>query len=434
MLLRKGKILNRFITNTDFQKKEMLELLGIDSCDELYADIQEKHKIKEPFTLPEALSEYDLKKVMQNLAGRNISASDAVCFLGGGVYDHFVPSIVAKLTNNVCMRFNGTGDITSNNNALSVIYECGEYLSRLCGMENISLAYSGVGDALYEVLLAAKNKTGKNKVVVLRSVNPEYKRVLSFACNAYGLELCEADCSDGTTSKDELLSKLDGNTALVIAQNPNYFGIIEDMGMYSDAAHAKESKFAAIVDPVSLALLSIPGEYGADFAIGNAQVLGGTLSFGSSHFAFLASIYDDICDGRVIMNNGEFEIKGCKKMAVSHFSVILSTAVYLAYMGDGLERVARTCYSNAYYTYEKLTASSAFKPVFNKPFFREFAVKATKKNVNDINNRMLDYGMIGGVALKNEYPEYGNSWLVAVTEKRSADEVELFVKEASRSI
>ena len=104
-------------------------------------------------------------------------------------------------------------------------------------------------------------------------------------------------------------------------------------------------------------------------------------------------------------------------------------------MGNkGLKAAAQACYSIAYYTYEKLTATSAFKPVFNKPFFREFAVKATKKNVNDINNRMLDYGMIGGVALKNNYPELGNAWLVAVTEKRSADEVELFVKEASRSI
>lgn len=230
------------------------------------------------------------------------------------------------------------------------------------------------------------------------------------------------------------MAKLDEDTSLVIAQNPNYFGIIEDMKQYSDTAHAKGAMFAAIVDPISLALLSTPQEYNADFAIGNSQPLGGTLSFGSSHFAFFASDKKEYCNGTVNVENEKFEINGCKKMTLSNFTAILSTTVYLAYMGDGIENVARTCYSNAYYTYEKLTASSAFKPVFNKPFFREFAVKATKKNVNDINNRMLDYGMIGGVALKNEYPEYGNSWLVAVTEKRSADEVELFVKEASRSI
>lgn len=426
--------MNRFITNTEFQEKEMLDFLNIKSHDDLYADIPENYRIKEPFALPEALSEYDLKKVMQNLAGRNISASDAVCFLGAGVYDHFVPSIVSKITNNAGMRFNGTGDITENQNALSVIYECQSYIKSLCGMENVSLAYKGVGDALYEVLLAAKNKEKKTKVVVLHSVNPEYKKVLQFACNAYGLELCEADCSNGTTSEDELFAKLDEDTSLVIAQNPNYFGIIEDMKQYSDIVHAKGAMFAAIVDPISLALLSTPQEYNADFAIGNCQSLGGALSFGSSHFAFFASDKKEYCNGMVNVKNEKFEINGCKKMTLSNFIAILSTAVYLAYMGDGIENVARTCYSNAYYTYEKLTASSAFKPVFNKPFFREFAVKATKKNVNDINNRMLDYGMIGGVALKNEYSEYGNSWLVAVTEKRSADEVELFVKEASRSI
>lgn len=427
--------MNRFITNTEFQEKEMLDFLNIKSHDDLYADIPEKFKIKEPFALPEALSEYDLKKVMQNLAGRNISASDAVCFLGAGVYDHFIPSIVSKIANSVCMRLNGTGDITENQNVLSVIYECQTYIKQLCGMDNISLVYKGVGDALYEVLLAAKNKNKKTKVVVLHSVNPEYRKVLQFACNAYGLELCEAESGDGTTSEEELSKKLDGKTSVVIAQNPNYFGIIEDMKRYSDAAHANGAMFAAIVDPISLALLSTPQEYGADFALGNCQPLGGTLSFGSSHFAFLASDKKEYCKGNVNAENGKFEIKnGCKKMTLSHFTAILSTTVYFAYMGNGIEKVARTCYSNAYYTYEKLTASTAFKPVFNKPFFREFAVKATKKNVNDINNRMLDYGMIGGVALKNEYPEYGNAWLVAVTEKRSADEVELFVKEASRSI
>lgn len=426
--------MNRFITNTEFQEKEMLDFLNIESNDGFYADIPEKYRIREAFALPEALSEYDLKKVMQNLAGRNISASDAVCFLGAGVYDHFVPSIVSKITNNAGMRFNGTGDITENQNALSVIYECQSYIKSLCGMDNVSLAYKGVGDALYEVLLAAKDKEKKTKVVVLHSVNPEYKKVLQFACNAYGIELCEADCSDGTTSEDELLAKFDEDTSLVIAQNPNYFGIIEDMKQYSDIVHAKGAMFAAIVDPISLTLLSTPQEYNADFAIGNCQPLGGTLSFGSSHFAFLACKEGKYCNGSADITDGVFVVNGCKKMTLSNFIAILSTTVYFAYMGEGIEKVARTCYSNAYYTYEKLTSSTAFKPVFNKPFFREFAVKATKKNVNDINNRMLDYGMIGGVALKNEYPEYGNAWLVAVTEKRSADEVELFVKEASRSI
>ena len=406
----------------------MLNALGVNTADELYRDIPVEARIKEPFTLPEALSEYDLKKVMQNLAGRNISASDAVCFLGAGVYDHFVPSIVTKLTAKVMSDLNGADDISSRQDALKVIYECAGYLANLCGTENIDVSYASVADALDAVLCGCKGKS----IVVMRSVNPEYKKALTFLCNAYSIELKEAACKDGTTSKEELDAVLGADTAMVIAQNPNYFGIIENMAEYSSAAHKVGAKFTALVDPISLALLATPNEYSADYAIASAQPLGATLSFGAPSFAFLADYSEN--DNRVVkLEDGKF-VANKAKASKCRFAAIVTAFAYLAYMGEGIVEVAKNCYSNAYYTYEKLTATTSFKAVFNKPFFREFAVKATKKNVNDINNRMLDYGMIGGPALKPEYPELGNAWLVAVTEKRSADEVELFVKEASRQI
>ena len=406
----------------------MLSALGVHTIDELYNDVPVEARLKEPFTLPEALSEYDLKKVMQNLAGRNISASDAVCFLGAGQYDHFVPSIVTKMTAKVMSDLNGADDISSRQDALKLIYECTQYLANLCGTDNIDVSYASVADALDCVVSQCKGKS----IVVLRSVNPEYKKVLSFLCNAYGIELKEAACKDGTTSNDELLAVLSENTAMVIAQNPNYFGIIEDMSAYSAGAHSVGAKFTAIVDPISLALLSTPNEYCADYAIASAQPLGQTLSFGAPSFVFLADYSEN--NVKVVNFENDTFTADIKKISKCRFSAIVTSFVYLAYMGDGIVEVAKNCYSNAYYTYEKLTATTSFKAVFNKPFFREFAVKATKKNVNDINNRMLDYGMIGGPQLKPEYPELGNSWLVAVTEKRSADEVELFVKEASRQI
>lgn len=411
----------------------MLDALGLKKQDELFCDVPVEARIKEPFTLPEALSEYDLKKVMQNLAGRNISASDAVCFLGAGMYDHFVPSIVNRLTANIGTVMNGDGNVAANNGALQVIHECQKYISNLCCMENVDLSYASIADAL-DVAVGDAVAEGKKRVVVLRSVNPEYKKALKFICDACGAELCEAECSDGTTSKDELAKVLDGDTALVVAQNPNYFGIIEDMTLYSGLAHESGARLAAVVDPISLAILKAPGEYCADYALGSGQPLGGTLSFGTPGFAFMASdARKEVLEG-IVTKCDDGYCMGKKCVCKTNFVSVYAAAVYLAFMGDGIAQVAKTCYSNAYYTYEKLTASSAFKAVFNKPFFREFAVKATKKNVNDINNRMLDYGMIGGPALKSEYPEYGNAWLVAVTEKRSADEVELFVKEASRSI
>ena len=425
--------MNRFILTTKERREKMLRELDITATGELFCGISEDVRIKAPFTLPEALGEYDLKKVMQNLAGRNISASDAVCFLGAGVYDHFVPSIVNKLTEYVAFCINGHR-INECEGILQAVYELQIYMQRLTGMKYIAM-FSGISAALEETIKISCDVCGKKSIVVSRSVNPEYRRLLKTCCTAFDITLREIGGDDGTTSLEELSKALEENCACVIVQSPNYFGNIEDMDKLADAVHSADALFAAVTDPISLALLKTPGEYNADITIGNGQPLGGALLYGAHYFAYMGvndRLKEYIGEGIVTQSKGSFDADG---QYATHLLGMWSAAVYLSVMGsEGIKDVARTCYSNACYTYEKLTASSAFKPAFNKPFFREFAVKATKKNVNDINNRMLDYGMIGGVALKNFYPELGNVWLVAVTEKRSADEVELFVKEASRSI
>ncbi len=384
--------------------------------------------------LPEALGEYDVKKVMQNLAGRNISASDAVCFLGGGVYDHFVPAVVNKLTEYAALYLNGNKSASECGGILKAVYELQGYLGELCGIKNVNTALCGMSDALKKtVKIAIAN--GKRCVAVARTLNPEYKKLIKTACFAYDIEFAELKADDGAL----MLSELDkiNSDALVMVQSPNHFGIIEEMCDISAKTHQNGAMLAAITDPVSLAVLQTPGEYNADIAIGNGQPLGGAFNYGGDYFAYMAlsdALAEYMPKGVVGFDNGSYTFDGEKEKAYRLLQA-WQGAVYVSVMGtDGLKRVAETAISNAYCTFEKLTKTSAFKPAFNKPFFREFAVKATKKNVNDINNRMLDYGMIGGIMLKNEFPELGNTWLVAVTEKRSIDEIELFVKEASRNI
>lgn len=427
--------MNRFILTSEEQEKAMLQALNMQSTDELFAELSETVKLKEPFALPEALSEYDLKKVMQNLAGRNISASDAVCFLGAGVYDHFVPSIVKKLTEYAATCING-GDIKEYNGILQAVYELQIYMRKLTAMEHINTALGGIAEALEKALLTAVDAKGKKTVAVSRTVDPAYRNLLKTFCASYDIALKEIAYDDGTTSAEALNGVLEGNgCACVIVQSPNYFGCIEDMDTLANEAHSADALFVAVADPMSLALLKAPGEYNADIALGNGQPFGGSLMYGSHCFAYLGvceELKEYIAEGIVTKKDDMFEIV---ELSPANVLGAWSAAVYLSVMGsEGIKEAAHTCYSNACYTYEKLTSTSAFRPMFNKPFFREFAVKATKKNVNDINNRMLDYGMIGGVALKNHYPDIGNAWLVAVTEKRSVDEIELFVKEASRSI
>ncbi len=383
--------------------------------------------------LPEALGEYDVKKVMQNLAGRNISASDAVCFLGGGVYDHFVPASVNKLTEYAATYINGSAP-ASDAGILQAVYELQAYLAELCGISNVNTTLCGIADAVKSaVKIALKN--GKKYIAMARTLNPEYKKIIKTICFAYDIESTELKMADGALDANGL-ETINSDTFLIV-QSPNHFGIIEDMKLISDKAHQNGALFMAITDPIALNVLQTPGEYGADIAIGNGQPLGGALNYGADHFAYMAlsdGLVNYMPKGVVKLESGEYIFDGESDKPYRLLQAWQSS-VYVSVMGmDGLKRVAETTISNAYYTYEKLTKTSAFKPAFNKPFFREFAVKATKKNVNDINNRMLDYGMIGGIMLKNEFPELGNTWLVAVTEKRSADEVELFVKEASRNI
>lgn len=425
--------------NTNKSTEEMLEKLGLSSTDEIYGTIPENVRLREPFALPEALGEYDLKKVMQNLAGRNISAGDAVCFLGAGVYDHFVPSIVNKISEYASFCLNGGGNALESEGILQAVYELQIFMQRLTGMEAVNTTLNGMSGALEKAVMIALAESGKKKIAVSHSVNPEYRKCLGTYCDAFDVRLVEIGCADGVSSTDELVKAMDDDCALVMIQSPDYFGNIEDMEELALKAHENKTLFAAITDPLSLALLQTPGEYKADITIGNGQPLGGALLYGTHYFAYIGvndNLKHYIEDGIVnMLSDGKFTLNSKGSCTSSRILSALSGAVYISAMGsEGLREAARACYSNAYYTFEKLTATSAFKPVFNKPFFREFAVKATKKNVNDINNRMLDYGMIGGVALKNNYPELGNAWLVAVTEKRSADEVELFVKEASRSI
>ncbi len=405
--------MNRFISDTD-KSRSIISL-------------PEEMKLTEPFTLPEALGEYDLKKVMQNLAGRNISASDAVCFLGAGNYDHFVPSLISKVA--------GDFIYADRKARLRAANDYRTYMKAITGMDEIAVTVKNTADAFAEALTAVAGITSKRKLAVARSSDPELRRAIRSYAEALSFEVREIPCPDGDTDPEGLKKIINEDYAAVFVQSPNYFGIIEDMQSLSNVAHSASALFIAGIDPVSLAIIKTPGEYNADFAVGNAQPFGGAMYYGTPYIGILGvkKEYESYISDCLIKEEGDSFT--CVNECKIPFAQAFSAASYIELMGaNGLRTVAETCYSNACYTYEKLTATSSFKALFNKPYFREFAVKATKKNVNDINNRMLDYGMIGGAVIKNDYPEFGNSWLVAVTEKRSADEVELLVKEASRQI
>lgn len=434
--------MHRFFANTQEQVEKMLQNINIESIDELFTCMPDDARLQEPFVLPEALSEYDAKKVMQDLAGKNISANDAVCFLGAGIYDHYVPAAVSQLTGRSEFSMGTTKPVQAGQGSLQAVYELQETLKRLFQLPYICVGAENGAEAMISAALLSSDCQKRNTVVVSKTVNPQYRSLLKGSCKAKGLNVIEAEYEDGRTVLDWSCCPKDEDIACVIVQSPNFFGIVEDMEALCGQSHEKGALFVAVADPISLSVLKTPGEYGADISVSEGQSLGNPFCFGGMQFGIFAAkeaLAQFVPGNAVIMQDGQYcyEKKDRKLLRWKDGCALsaIAASIYIAIMGQqGLRKAAETSYSNACYTYGKLLMSSAFKPVFSAAFYREFVVKATKKNVNDINNRLLDYGMIGGYSLKKEYPELGNAWLVCVTEKRSADEIDLFIREATRSI
>jgi glycine dehydrogenase subunit 1 len=351
---------------------------------------------------------------------------------------------------------------------LQAIFEYQTMICRLTGMDVSNASMYDGATALAEAALMAVRAAGHDRVLVSRGVHPQYREVLkTYASNA-GIEIIEIGMSGGTTDFGELRAKLSSaaetgavgtatetqavGTAAVIMQSPNFLGVIEDMEAVTELAHEYGALSVACVDPISLAILQPPGEYDADIAAGEGQALGNPLNFGGPHFGFLAAKQKLVrkMPGRIVgqttdhdgrrgfvltLQAREQHIR--REKAVSNICSnqalnALAATVYLSVIGkQGLKEAAELCLSKSHYTYSKLLATGKFEKIHDAPFFKEFVVKAVDEPVESINKRLLGKGIIGGLALERHYPEMKNCWLVAVTEKRTRQEIDAFVESAA---
>ena len=461
----------RYIPNTREDQEKMLSAIGAGSIDELFSDIPEDIRLDRELELPAAMSEPELVSHMRAVASKNINAADHPCFLGAGVYDHFIPSVVWHVISRSEFYTSYTPyQPEISQGMLQAIFEYQTMICRLTGMDVSNASMYDGATALAEAALMAARTTGRDRVLVSRGVHPQYREVLkTYAANA-GIEIAEIGMSGGMTDMDGLRAMLSGQdgmpagskadggtakvagTAAVIMQSPNFFGVIEDMEAAAALAHEYDALSVACVDPVSLAIIQPPGEYGADIAAGEGQPLGNPLNYGGPHFGFLAAkqklvrkmpgrIVGQTTDGEgrrgfvLTLQAREQHIR--REKAVSNICSnqalnALAATVYLSVMGkQGLKQAAELCLSKSYYAYSKLLDTGKFEKVHDAPFFREFAVRAVDEPVETINKRLLDRGMIGGLALERYYPEMKNCWLVAVTEKRTRQEIDAFVEAAA---
>jgi glycine dehydrogenase subunit 1 len=433
-----------YIATTPQQRSEMLAVCGAKSVDQLFNDIPVSVRPKS-FDVPAGKSELELLSYFTSLAGKNYS--HLINFVGGGFYDHFIPSAIDAIVSRSEFYTAYTPyQPELSQGTLQAIYEYQSDICRLTGLDvsNASL-YDG-GTALYEACQMAIHATGRRKIIVDGGVNPIYRKMLrSYSVNL-SIEIVEIPVSHGQSDREKIYSTLDENTAAFIVQNPNFFGVIDDHSDIVEQCHSKGILAVQSVYPIALSLLKTPAEQGVDIATGDGQSLGLPLSFGGPYLGFMAAKKELArkMPGRIVARTVDTKgqqgfvlslqareqhirrEKATSNICSNQALCALRAHIYMSLMGkEGLRSTAQLCVDKAHYTIEKLSAIPCVKVMDSSPTFNEFTVKLPI-DASEAVGRMIDRGFAAGFPLGRYYPGMENYLLVAVTEKRTKHEIGLY--------
>lgn len=438
-----------YLPNTSEDIKEMLDVIGLGSTDELFDSIPKSLKFNRDLDLPASKSEIEVKNLLDSIASKNQSTSELTCFLGAGSYDHYIPSVVKHLVgrSEFYTAYTPYQPEISQGTLQSVF----EYQSMMCALTEMEVSNVSMYDAATsaaEAAILSSVQTKRNRVLVSETLNPEYKSVLKTYLKFRGVEIEFVAEKDGETDFDDLKNKLTPDIAGVIIQYPNFYGIIENVKEMEEAIHGNKSLLIMSVDPIALGMLKSPGALKADIVVGEGQALGQSLNYGGPVLGFMAATMKLVrkMPGRIIgqtvdrdgkrafvltLQAREQHIRRAKatsNICSDQTLNSITAAIYMATLGkEGMKEVAVQSFKKAHYTYELLLKTGKFKALYNKPFFKEFAV-VTEKSVEEINERLLEKGILGGYNLKRSNDSLENAMLIAVTENRTIEEIHKFVE------
>jgi glycine dehydrogenase subunit 1 len=434
-----------FVPHSEADRREMLRTVGVSSEDELFADIPEKFRLKGPLDLPPALSEWEAVRTLQQLAA---DSRHLTCFAGAGYYDHYVPAAVDHLIRRSEFYTAYTPyQAEVSQGTLQSIYEFQSMICELMGLDvaNASM-YDGASAMAEAALMARSVQRKREKIILSVTVHPHYRQVLDTYNLGLKIPVEVVPRTDrGITDLDALKEMLDDQTAAVIIQTPNFYGLIEDLAAAATLVHDAGALLIAVVDPISLAILNSPGECGADIAVAEGQPFGNALSLGGPVLGLFAARQDHIrhmpgrivgmtedVDGRrgfvLTLQTREQHIrreKATSNICTNQGLNALAATIYLSTVGrQGLREVAEASAQIAHYAYEQIVAIPGIEPLFpDAVFFREFAVK-TGIPARDVVELGAERGLLPGVAL-SRFPhiDVEDGLLIAFTEKRSREEV-----------
>lgn len=437
-----------YIPNTPEDIKKMLKTIGVESIDDLFSDIPLDVRLNRELNIEGGLSEYELSKHLKELSKKNKNINEVTCFLGAGAYDHIIPSVVDHISSRAEFYTAYTPyQPEISQGTLQVIFEYQTMICNITGMEVSNASMYDGATALAEAAFMAEGATRKKDIIVSKTVNPEYREVLKTYAGFRGMNVIEVEGDKGSTNTEKLCSLVNKDTACVMIQNPNFFGIIEDLEDIEKATHNNKALLVLSVDPISLGILKSPGEMGADIVVGEAQALGNSLSFGGPYVGFMATTKKLMrkMPGRIAGQTVDVDGKRAyvltlqareqhirREKATSNICSnqalnALRAAVYLTTLGKkGLYEVAAQSTKKAHYAYNRIIESKKYSDPFNKPFFKEFTI-ASDIEGSKINSTLLKNNILGGYLLDKDYPHYKNSILYCVTEKRTKGEIDALV-------
>jgi glycine dehydrogenase subunit 1 len=445
-----------YIAHSPADVSAMLAAVGASDVEDLFSEIPAGVRLRGELALPDGCSEAEALERLRRLAGLNTPATSLVSFLGGGIYDHFVPSVVDALVSR--SEFATAYTPYQAERSQGVLQSIFEYQTAICELTGMAVSnasmYDG-GTALAEACTLAAAQTRRGTVLVSDGVHPEYRQVLATETAASGPRPgAVALRPDVVTDFDRLTDDLGDHVAAVVIQQPNFFGALEDVASAARLAQDAGALLVVVADPLSLGLLEAPGVLGADIVVGEAQHLGGTMNFGGPGLGFLAvtSSLTRRIPGRLVGETVDAEgrrgfvltlqtreqhirrERATSNICSNHALNALAALVYLGWLGkDGLPDLASLCAHKAAYLRARLLELPGISPVTQGPMFREFALRlpvAAERLVADILPRGFLAGLPVGrfAAMFPEEPSHVDELLlVAVTEKRTRAEMDAFV-------